>query len=149
PKVSLTASFEHRPDWDQFHVENKSGGELTNVEVLLTFQREPAQPVRIKASWSSWKEGERKTVSVRPGRYNRVNLAGSADLAGKEVAIKTGWPFNEEGGAASDRRVKITRDELLGEWKWKDDKGRTTIISFDGDGRFRLLDIDYNERHED
>ena len=96
PLRGFTPNFDYGLVRYGFEVENGNAeGDLTNVSAVLTFHPESGPPVEVKESWADWRKGEKKRVSVRADRYKRVDLKGTARLAGKDVAIDTHWTWSK------------------------------------------------------
>src|SRR5947209_1917014 len=74
PKTSFSCTYETGPSNHRFKVTNDSpDGDLSDVEVTLTFQPASGDSVEVKQTWPSWKKGEEKQVTVRAVRFKHVN----------------------------------------------------------------------------
>lgn len=80
-----------------------SGGDLSDVEVVVTLFREDGQKPQINQFWGTWKRDEIKRISMTAHPYQKVQLKGTAKKAGEAVRIETEWSWSWSRNPPSGR----------------------------------------------
>ena len=73
---------------------NGSGGDLAEVDIILTLTQLDGKKREGKQYWTTWSSGEVRKVNMAAEKYQKLRVSGSAKSGGKMVSIESEWSWN-------------------------------------------------------
>jgi hypothetical protein len=96
PKVTgLDASSDTGAFTHDLLLTNKSGGDLSEVELTITFYKPNGKKLPVKQFWGAWRDNEVKTINVAADQYQKVAINGTtlSGFESRKSVIDTSWTW--------------------------------------------------------